>query len=316
MSSQRSTRSATSPSVGGVGGSAGGDDAERDRLVALERLGQHVVVGRRHQRQVDREPAGTRAAQQAERRTGRAGVHPRLGALVGDRLEHPGQGVRGLGRVDRAVPVEPGRRRHAAASGRRRRAGSSTCTTSALAAGAGGGVRRATCPRSPSASAWASSRRAPMVAEHLVAARLLDGRGEGPRPGDLDLERARCSSWACSSSASRSWASRLRARRWSTPGASVSRHPAGWRSAPRSLDHGQRPPGHARRVAPRPGSSGRCGRSGSSPSTIRTASAYAWSSSPGIEPDPGRDHVMRSRQPRRTRSVAAMVADPTTRVPS
>ncbi len=131
--------------------------------------------------------------------------------------------------------------------------GSSTCTTTCSAS-----TRRRTSARwlvTPSASAWASSRRAPWSASTLsprgfstVAARV-----HGPVTWTLRTPRK---SWACSSSRSRSCARRDRARRWSTPGASVSRQPAGCRSNPRSvMMPSVRPTMPA--TTPRPGSSGR-----------------------------------------------------------
>ena len=75
-------------------------------VLPVDRLGQRVVIGGRHHRQVDREAAGPGAAQQREGRVLRAGVRPRLGPRPRDRLEHPAQGRRRLGGLDAAVPVE------------------------------------------------------------------------------------------------------------------------------------------------------------------------------------------------------------------
>ena len=66
-------------------------------------------------------------------------------------------------------------------------------------------------------------------------------------------------------------------------------------------------------TGPAPGSSGRCGRSGSSPSTTRSASPK---SSPGIDPTPVRRTRSRGRLAAVARRVAEMVAEPTTREPS
>ena len=70
------------------------------------------------------------------------------------------------------------------------------------------------------------------------------------------------------------------------PGASVSRHPRGCRSAPSSPTSASARPVMSA-CAPRPGSSGRCGRSGSSPSTTRTARSIVGASLPGHGPDAG-----------------------------
>ena len=193
MSSQRSTRS-TSACRSAAGASVGRrHDAQRDGLPRLERRRPSTSwPAASTLAEVDRQARGRRRRAAASSGVlGRARVHPRLGALVGDRAEHPAEVLGGLGRVDDAVPAEAGRGRHAAAS-TAASAGSSTWTTSRSA------------PRHPTAYvahvvAHALGQRlgqvaaGAVVAEHLVAAGLLDGGGQGPGPGDLHLERRRCS---------------------------------------------------------------------------------------------------------------------------
>ena len=125
-------------------------------------------------------------------------------------------------------------------------AGSSTWTTIRCPPGSRR-RRSATWTVSPSASAWASSRRAPKSASTLsprgrstVAASV-----HGPATWTLNAPSYPC---ACSSSPSRSWASRLRARRWSMPGAPPAREPpAGRLQVGAQLGHhGERAAGHGR----------------------------------------------------------------------
>ena len=83
-----------------------------------------------------------------------------------DRVEHPLQRLRGLGRVDGAVPAEPGRGRDRRRPAPRR----APARRPGRPAGRRSGTRRrtsATWSRSPSASAWARSRRAPKSASTL-----------------------------------------------------------------------------------------------------------------------------------------------------
>ena len=103
-----------------------------------------------------------------------------------------------------------------------------------------------------------------VVGQHLVAARPLDGGRERPRPGDLGLERAGVALAACSSTASRSCASSDRGPAVVDPGG-VGEPPARPAAGRR---RGRRPPPAPDRSSTRsrrgPGSSGTCGRPGSS----------------------------------------------------
>ncbi len=313
MSSQRSTCSATCPSSGATAGSTRRHDAEHD-AVSRPPAPRRACRGRRPTSWPG-PPTGPghrrRAAGRAACRPQHAWTHGSAPAL-GDRLEDPAQGVEASGGSTlrcRWKPDAVGTLPASTAAS----AGSSTCTTS----------RSTPRSRRRTSATWSRESLGQRlgqlasgadVAEDLVAARLLDRGRQRPRTGDLDLERRPRMSCACSSSRSRSWASRLRARRWSTPGASVSRQPAGCRSAPSSLTMARARPVMVA-PAPRPGSSGRWGRSGSSPSTVRTASAYAASSSPGIDPtpvatvtrSPGRADPLRRADRRRPDDPGAVV---------
>ena len=302
MSSQRSTRSTTSASP--IAPLGRRHDPEDHRLPRLQRLGQHVVVGRSLLAEVDGQPARAGAAEQVEGRRGAqlcthgsapsSAIAPSTQPSVSD--ASGGWTVRCRPKPD-AVGTAPA---STAAS-----AGSSTCTTSRSTPGSRR-RRSRTWSRTPSASAWASSRRAPWSARTLsprgrstVAARV-----HGPATWTLN---APAYPSAASSSVSRSWASRLRARRWSIPGASVSRQPAGWRSAPELGDHGQRPAGHRRG-----------GAAARHLGQVREVRQLAEHDPHGLVV--GRLVVAghRARRRWRTSSVrcAAIVAEPTTRVPS
>ena len=145
------------------------------------------MVGRSLLTEVDRQPARPGAADQVEGGAGRTAVHPGLGAFVGDRAEHPTERVRRLGPVDGAVPPEAGRRRHRTGQHGGQRglvdlydepvdAGQPAAEVADVAAHA---LRE--CLGEIATRA--------VVGEDLVAAGPLDGCGQGPRPGDLDLER-------------------------------------------------------------------------------------------------------------------------------
>ena len=250
-------------------------------------------------------------------RPGGARVHPRLGARLGDRREHPLQVRRtASGGSTRPVPAEAGGRRHLRGEHRGQRRARRPARPAARRP-ASRRRRSATWSRTPSASACASSRRAPWSASTLsprglstvaasvhgpatwtlkapgVALRLLldarrgPGRAATARPAVVDARLA-----------------------------SVSRQPAGCRSAPRpdarraSAAAGHRRGGARGRAAPA-GAAGRAARR----ARARTASAYARSVVAGHRPDAGgeRHAVLIERRPlRRLRSWPS----PTTRVPS
>ena len=77
------------------------------------------MVARGEPREVEDQPGRARAADEVPRDARRAGVHPRLGALLGDRRQHRREERGGLGRVHRPVPAEPGRGRHLGPQDRR-----------------------------------------------------------------------------------------------------------------------------------------------------------------------------------------------------
>jgi len=283
MSSSRVTRSTTCLSVGTRAGSVDGTTPRNTRSPASRAApSSSYPAAARTSRSIDTarapaprsSPIGTSPAQQWA-----TGVAP--ASTIAANTHSSASEARG-GSTDRCRPNPDAVGTCAASTAGR--TGSSTWTSSDAP-----GMRRrtsATCTRTPSARAWATSRRAPKSASSrsprgrsTVAARV-----HGPATWTLSSPPASNdpASWASSSSASRSCASNERARRWSTPGASVSRQPAGCRSKPSSAttasDRAVMPA-----IAPRSGSSGRCGISGSSPSTVRTAS---WMSSPGSDPTP------------------------------
>ena len=141
-------------------------DAERDGLPRLERLGELVVVaGREHARGRPRAPRRPRRA------AGRAACRPRRCAPTARRPRRrsrrapspaPREASGGCTVRCRPKPDAVGTAPASTAAS----AGSSTCTTSRSPPGS---RRRtsATWSRSPSASAWASSRRAPKSASTL-----------------------------------------------------------------------------------------------------------------------------------------------------
>ena len=100
--------------------------------------------------------------------------------------QHPLQGRCRQRRVDRAVPVEAGRRRHPAGEHRRQR------RLVDLHEDGGAGHPAAHVRHvldQPLGQRLGELATGADVGEHPVAARALDGRGQRPRPGDLDLER-------------------------------------------------------------------------------------------------------------------------------
>ena len=348
MSSQRSTRSVTSASVGGCGRVGGRQHAEDDRLVLLERLGEYVVVGGRHHRQVDREPARAGAAEQVERGAARRTCAPTARrprrrsprAPTARAAEASGRSTERCRSNPDAVGTLPV---STAAS-----AGSSTWTTSGRTRGSRRRTSR-TWSRSPSASACASSRRAPRSVSTLSPRGFSTVAASVHGPATWTLRKnERSISCACSSSVSRSWASRLRARRWSTPGR-VGQPPPGRLEvgAEVARSTGQRPAGHGRRSprgrAARAGAAGRAARRARPAPPRRTPARRRRAASPHpvaiamvatlgagrsshVTPgycctDQAVAAVRYKRVTRRykrapTRSVAEIVAEPTTRVPS
>ena len=120
------------------------------------------------------------------------------------------------------------------------------------------------------------------VGEHPVPGVQLDRRRERPRPGGLHLHPVGPRTGAGGVEGVDVEASRSSARRWSRPGRAVTRQPVGTTSTARSTSSAAvRPIMSA--PTPRAGSSGRCGSSGSSPTTVAAASP---TSVPGSEPTP------------------------------
>ena len=233
MSSQRCTRSATWASVGRSAGASGRDDAEGDRLPRLSASASAVVVGGGEHVQVDREARGRRRPR--SRSSGVPGAHACThGSAPASATAASTQpsASDASGGCDGAVPAEAGRGRDRARPARRpapaRRPGRPAGRRRHPAAHVGDVVAQPLGERLRQLAAGA------VVGEHLVAARPLDRRGERPRPGDLDLER-RPSSPAPAPRArrgpGRAGCGPAGGRR---PGASVSRQPAGCRSAPSS----------------------------------------------------------------------------------
>ena len=152
----------------------------------LQGVGDSVVLLGGEQVEVQAEARRTDPGQQVQRRIGGAAVHHRLGAGGADRLDHRLQRRRRPLRVDRAVPAE--------ARGRRDRTGEH-----------GGQGRLVDLhqdlrPRHPTAyvgdvlgeplgERLGQLATGTVVGEHPVTARPLHGRGERPRTGDLDLHR-------------------------------------------------------------------------------------------------------------------------------
>ena len=251
MSSTRSTRSVTASSVGGchrVG--RGPRRASRRAPSPARRPGRRTrhperVEVHRHalragaEQQVDRRAAAQQCATGWPRPPGPPRTPTPVPAMP------PAGAPCGAGAA---------RRGRDAAGQHGRQPGSSTWTRSAP-----GTWRRrsATWSRSPSASAWASFAAGAVVGEDTVPLRPSTVAASVHGPATCALSRP-ANPCACSSSRSRSCARRERARRWSTPGASVSRQPAGWRSAPSSATTASARP-VIEAGAPRPGSSGRNG---------------------------------------------------------
>ena len=223
------------------------------------------------------------AAARASRKTcsGTSGAQQCTTTGTPDRLDHRAQRGRRVG------PRRPRGRRPA-------RSRSAPCppappAATARRAGAAGRPGAAACGPSSTWPAQPLGERVGQVADRARVAqqppadRQVDARRQGPRAGRLQLERCRRYPSPCSVSWSRSRSSRSAVRRRSLPGRGADLPAARRRAAPAA-----RPGSPALRPirsapGPRSGSSGRCGRSGSSPKTIRCASAM---SVPGSEPIP------------------------------
>ena len=255
MSIQRSTASVTWPSVGAVAGSVDGTTPSATVWPASSASASLVVVagrelrrGRRRARGRRRRGAGRAACPAAHECT--HGSAP-ASAIASSTQPSASEASGGCTVRCRPKPDAVGTAPASTAVS----AGSSTWTTSRCRAGhpaayVGDVVAEPLGQRLRQLAAGAE------VGEHLVAARPLDGRGQRPRSGDLDLERAGVPC-ACSSSAvevlreQAAGPAVVDAR-----GASVSRQPAGCRSAPSSaITASARPVIVA--VGPRPGTSGR-----------------------------------------------------------
>ena len=246
---------------------------------------------------------------------GRARVHPRLGARLGGRREHPLQvlGEPRAGRRARCRP-KPRRGRHL----RRRAPRPAPARPPARTSGPAPGDPAAYVGQvvaDPLGERLRQLAPGAVVGEHLVAARLLDRRGQRPRAGDLDLEGARCSPApaprACRGPG-RAGCGRAGGRR----PARVGQPPA--RGLEVGAEPGRRPRaprrhrGRWRRArAARAGAAGRAARR----ATSRTASSRVGRRAGA---DAGREgHAGSRRSSTATaRVVDSMVAEPTTRVPS
>ena len=151
----------------------------------------------------------------------------------------------GLGRCHRAVPAEAAGGRHCRRPAPR--AGTARRAARRPARRRSGGGRPPRASRTPSASDWARSRRAPWSARTWSPRGRSTSRGQGPRPGDLDLDGP-------------AWPEQLLGRvevlSQQRPGpplvgarARRSRQPAGCRSAPSSPSTASVAADHRRRRA-------------------------------------------------------------------
>ena len=245
MSSQRSTRSVSTASEGTATGSVDGTTPSATVEPVVERLRQHVEVLRAQHVVVHRQsacpgtvrpaptaprgrtsaPTARRPRRRWRRARPRARRRPPAGATVRCRPK------------PEAVGTPPPRTAGSI--------GSSTCTISRSTRGSRR-RRSATWPRTPSARAWASSRRAPW-SESTLSPRgfsTVAASVHGPVTCALNAPAKSC---ACSSTWSRSWASSDRARRWSIAGR-VGQPPArGLEVDAETVDDRERAAGHVRR---------------------------------------------------------------------
>ena len=284
MSSQRSTRSVSGLRVGDGVGLERRYDAQGDALPRLQRLGERVeVVGGRGPPRSRAQPAGTGAAEQLPRHAGRAGVDPRLRARAAASTHSSAADASG-GWTTRCRP-KPGRGRDRARQhGRQRRLVD-------LYDDPLGATRRRTsarCVATPSASAWASSRRAPWSESTLSPRGFSTVAASVHGPATWTLNDA--------AEVLRLLLERVEVLGEQRPGAAVvdagavGEPPAGRLEVEAEVgDHGERPADHRRRR--RRGRAARAGRAGraASPSTTRTASAYVLGVVAGPRPDAGRD---------------------------
>ena len=244
MSSQRSTASVTWPSEGAEAGSVDGTTPSATVSPASSAAAASSWSRAESWAWSTESPRAPAPRSRSERRIGCAGVHPRLGAGVGDRVQHPAQRLGRLGQVDGAVPAEPGRGRHRARQhgGQRGLVDLDDQAVRARHPAAYVGDVRRSAPR-PAPGRARAGRRSPRAPCRRAAARRSRPASTGPATWTLNAPAYPC---ACSSSPSRSWASRLRARRWSMPGR-VGEPPAGRLEVGAELGHHrERPAGHGR----------------------------------------------------------------------
>ena len=187
-------------------------------------------------------------------------------------------------------------------------AGSSTCTTSRSTPDAAPYVGDVGAEPLRQGLGQVATRA--VVGQHLVAARLLHGGGEGPRPDDLDLERARVVLGLLLEDVEVLGEQRAGPAQVG-PGRVGEPPPGGLHVGAEPLRDREPAAGHVA-SAPRPGSSGRNGSDGTSPEhqphrLVEVARVVA-----GHRADAGRQRHADTP----VRAVALIVADPTTRLPS
>ena len=188
MSTVRSTRSVTWRASGSVAGSVDGTAPSSTHSPASAASASASYAAGASWSRSTLMPRAPGAADQRDREAGGAGVHEGYGAGLGDRGEDGLEGLRGLRRVHHPVPAEAGRGRDLSREhGRQRRLvdlHQQLGRPGQPAAQVGDVVEQALRERLGEVAPGA------VVGEDLVAAGLLDGRGERPRSGDLHLERA------------------------------------------------------------------------------------------------------------------------------
>ena len=162
----------------------GRDDAERHALPRLDRLRERIQVVGVEDGEVAAESAGARAAQEGPRRARCARVHPGLGPGA---LEHTGERRRDLRRVHDAVSAEARRGGHL--PGQHRGQGRLVHLDDD-ALGVDPAAEVGEMVGHPFGQGLGDLAAGTVVGEQLVAARPLDGRGQRPRPRQLDLEDA------------------------------------------------------------------------------------------------------------------------------
>ena len=311
MSSSRSTRSVTVPSDSGRAGAVRRDHPEvapaGPARAAPARSSYAAAGSTSRSTETPAAPApvssatGTSAAQQCATGVAPASVtaaNTHSSAGLAPRRRRPS----GAGGSPDAVGTRP-----ASTAGS---AGSSTCTTRSAP-----GIRRrtsATWSRSPSASACGQLAAGAVVGEHPVAAGPLDGGGQRPRAGDLDLERAGVALGVLLDGVE--VLGQQRPRPAVVDAGRVGQPPAGRLQVGAELGDHARARGRSCRRARR----GRAARAGAAGRAARRARpgrrrSKSVASSPGIDPTPvARGHAVDAR----CATVEAIVQEPTTRVPS